>query len=217
MTLISAVLIYILYEISAVSMIKNIFNGAIILFHDKSTLVLENAELKAKVISLETKVSLLEEAIVSEHEGKKQTLAKVLSRPPDNPYDVFTVSIESGNTVKVGALAFLSNGLLVGKVSESSSKELKVKLFSTVDEKMPAILERNNVPVEIIGLGSGNFKIRVPRDISVEKEDKVLFSDSRGLAAIVEDVEMKPTDSFKEVLAKSPANIFTIELVLIEQ
>jgi len=215
--LISAVLIYVLYEISAVSMVKNVFNGAIIIFHDKSTLVEENTELKAKVISLETKVSLLEEAMVSEHEGKNMATARVLSRPPENPYDVLTLSIESGTFVKVGSLAFLPNGLLVGKISESSSKELKVKLFSTVDEKMPAILERNNVPVEIIGLGSGNFKIRVPRDVSVEKEDKILFNASKGLMAIVEDVEMKPTDSFKEVLAKSSANIFTIELVLIEQ
>ena len=81
---------------------------------------------------------------------------------------------------------------------------------------MPATLERNNVPVEIVGLGSGNFKIKVPRDVSVEKEDKIFFNNSDDLMAIVEDVTMKPTDSFKDILAKSPTNVFTIELLLIE-
>ena len=214
---ICAVLVYVLYEISAVSMVKIIFNGARIIFHNKSTLVLENKELEAKVISLETKVTFLEQAMVSEHEGKNVATARVSSRPPENPYDILTVSIETGNVPKVGSSAFLPNGLLVGKVSESSSEGADVKLFSTVDEKMPATLERNEVRVEIIGMGSGNFKIKVPRDVAVRKEDKILFSDSKGLMAIVEDVSTKPSDSFKEVLAKSPANIFTIELLLIEQ
>jgi len=213
---ISVVLIFILYEIRAVSMVKNVFTGTRILFYDKSTLIKENQELKAKVIALEAAVLLREQALVSEHEGKKQALARVLSRPPDNPYDVLTLSIESGNTVKVGSPAFLPNGLFIGKVSESSSKELKVKLFSTVGEKMAATLERNNVPVEIVGLGSGSFKMNVPRDISVEKGDKIFFRNSTDLVAVVEDVSVKPTDSFKDILAKGPANIFTIELVLIE-
>ena len=215
-TFIFGVLIFVLYQVSAWSLVKNFITSTRILFYDKSVLVVEKAALEEKVASLETKVALLEQAMVSEHEGKNMATAKVLLRPPENPYDVLTLGIESGNIVKVGSLAFLPNGILVGRVSESSATGIKVKLFSTVGEKMTATLERNNVMVEIIGIGSGNFQIRVPRDVSVEKEDKILFNNSDDLVAVVEDVSQKPTDSFKDILAKSPVNIFTIELLLIE-
>jgi len=33
--------------------------------------------------------------------------------------------------------------------------------------------------------------------------------------AVVEDIRLQPTDSFKEVLAKSPTNIFTLRFVFI--
>ncbi|MBI1974488.1 MAG: hypothetical protein HYS51_01365 [Candidatus Zambryskibacteria bacterium] len=205
-----------LYQIGVISMVKNGIASAKILFYNKSELAKENAELKERVIFLETTVTLLENNIISQHEGKNVITARVLSRPPENPYDMLTVSIESGGVAKVGSPAFLPNGLLAGRVSESSGKEAKVKLFSTVNEKTSAILERNSVPVETIGLGGGNFKVRVSRDVSVEKEDKILFSKSHDLLAVVEDISMNPTDPFKDILAKSPLNIFTIELFLIE-
>src|SRR3989344_6593125 len=75
------ILIFVLYQIRAVSLIKNAFASARILFHDKSRLIEENTELKAQVASLETKALLLENSLVSQHEGKNMSTGRVLSRP----------------------------------------------------------------------------------------------------------------------------------------
>ena len=77
------VLIFVLYQIKAISLVKNAFTGVRIIFYNKSELAKENLELKAKVISLETKVLLLENSMVSQHEGKNMSTARVLSRPPE--------------------------------------------------------------------------------------------------------------------------------------
>ena len=67
------------------------------------------------------------------------------------------------------------------------------------------------------GAGGGNFKLVLPRETEVEAGDRILSADiSSRLLAVVGDVVMKPTDSFKEVLAISPVNIFGIHFVLIK-
>ena len=42
--------------------------------------------------------------------------------------------------------------------------------------KTSAVLERHNVPVTLEGTGDGDFKVVIPREIEVEKGDKILNS-----------------------------------------
>ena len=104
----------------------------------------------------------------------------------------------------------------MGTVSEVFPKSAKVKLFSASGDETNAILERHNVPVTLIGAGGGNFRFELPRDMIVETGDRILSSDiaARHLAT-VGDVSVRPTDSFKEVLAKSPINIFALRFVFV--
>ena len=91
-----------------------------------------------------------------------------------------------------------------------------MKLFSTSGEESNAVLERGEIPVVLEGIGGGNFKITLPRDIAVERGDRILSPDiEANLVAIVEDVRLTQTDSFKTVLARSPVNIFSLRLVIV--
>ncbi len=147
--------------------------------------------------------------------GRETRMAMVLSRPPQTPYDVVIVDIGNDSSVAVGHQVLLPEGLPVGKVSEILGSQAKVKLFSAVGEETQATLERHNVPVSLRGAGGGNFTINLPRDVAVEKEDRIISSES-SLLAVVEDITIRPTDSFKEVLAKSPTNIFSLRFVIIK-
>ena len=70
--------------------------------------------------------------------------------------------------------------------------------------------------VTLVGVGAGNFKITIPRDVVVESGDRILSADvSSHLLAVVGEVNMSSTDSFKEVLAKTPANIFALRFVFV--
>ncbi|MDP3763825.1 MAG: rod shape-determining protein MreC [bacterium] len=152
--------------------------------------------------------------------GRKQNtnviVAAVLTHPPQTPYDVIIIDAGSNDSVTMGSEVSLPEGPILGVVYEVFSRKARVKLFSAAGEETDAVLERGDAPVTLIGLGGGNFKLILPRDVVVEKEDRILSADiSSRLLAVVEEIDIRSTDSFKEVLAKSPTNIFAIRFVFI--
>lgn len=199
--------------------------GAAGFFTTQSRLVEENAALREQVAALETKVLSLSRELVHESvlletlgrgRGIEAVAAAVLSRPPQTPYDIVIIDAGSREGVVNGAEVFLPEGPLLGVVSEVFLKRSRVELYSAPDLETGAVLERGNVPVTIIGRGGGNFKIVLPRDVEVERGDRIVSAGiASRLLAVVEDVTMRPTDSFKEVLAVGPANIFTFRFVLV--
>lgn len=143
-------------------------------------------------------------------------VASVLAYPPQTPYDIIIIDAGSNDSVEAGSKVFLPEGPMLGRVSEVFPNQAKVKLFSASGEETGAVLERNNVPITLIGRGGGNFKFSLPRDMAVEIGDRIVSRDiGAHLLAIVEDINVKPTDSFKKILAKSPTNIFTLRFVFV--
>ena len=83
--------------------------------------------------------------------------------------------------------------------------------------KTNAVLERGLVPVILEGAGGGNFRLILQRDMAVEVGDKILSPGiSPQILGIVGDVRLSPTDAFKEVLVRSPVNIFALTFVSVE-
>lgn len=194
-------------------------------FKTRDGLISENATFKDRLASLELELSasslrqsenerLLE--LLGRHSEAGGIAVSVLTHPPQSPYDLLVVDAGERENVILGARAFLPEGPEVGVVTQVSPSFSRVKLLSTSGEKTQAVLERNQVGVMLEGMGGGNFKIILPRETAVEVGDKVLSANLQSsLLAIVEEVNLEATDSFKEVLARSPVNIFTIRLLTI--
>lgn len=143
-------------------------------------------------------------------------LASILTYPPQTPYDIIIIDAGSNDFVALGNKVSMTEGPILGLVSEVFPRSAKVRLFTTSGEKTNAVLERNEIPVILEGVGGGNFRISLPRNIDVEKGDRILSRDlSSRLLAVVGDVSAKSTDSFKEIIAKSPANIFNLRFVFV--
>jgi cell shape-determining protein MreC len=157
--------------------------------------------------------------------NRKGITAAILVHPPETPYDILIIDIGSDNGVVVGQEVSLpanpaSDGQepKVGVVSEVYKKQSRVELFSASGEKTNAVLERNSVPVVLLGRGGGNFEFSLPRDASVVVGDKILSADiNHVLIGVVGDVEMEATDSFKKVLVVSVLNIYTENFVTVLQ
>lgn len=195
-------------------------------FSSHKKLAQENVALKEKLSSFESQALSLSgwqarENLLLELIGRKPEpntiISSVLTYPPQTPYDVVIIDVGSDDAVKVGSEVFLPEGPLIGKVSEIFPKKAKVKLLSADGEETGAILERHNVAVTLIGVGGGNLKMELPHDVAVESGDRILSADVTGrLLAIVGGIEAKPTNSFKEVLATGPLNIFNLRFVFVK-
>ncbi|MBX4181280.1 rod shape-determining protein MreC [Candidatus Parcubacteria bacterium] len=195
------------------------FAGFFSYFHSQGALIAENESLKERIASLELSERARSGEVINvlgrqaEAEG---VAATVLSAPPQSPYDTLVIDAGSSDSVGVGESVYLPEGVLLGQVSQVFGSSAKVSLFTTPDMKTTAVLERHAVPVTLDGAGGGNFRIVVPRETEVEVGDRILSADVFShYMAVVEEVIMQPTDSFKEVLARSPVNVFSIHQVLI--
>src|SRR3989344_4098296 len=168
------------------------------------------------ILNNQTEVNKLLE-LVGRKQNPNTVVAAVLTHPPQTPYDVIIIDAGSNESVTIDSEVSLPEGPILGRVSEVFSKSAKVVLFSTNGRETNAVLERDSVPVVLVGRGGGSFKITLPRDVLVEKGDRILSPDitSRLLAA-VEDISISSTDSFQEVLARSPINIFTVRFVFVD-
>ena len=195
------------------------------LFDSQKKLWEENTFLKEKVSSLELTILSLsggqtQEEVLLDLAGRKQRpeqiISTVLTRPPQTSYDTIIIDAGFRDSITLGSEVSLPEGPVLGLVSEVLPRSSKVKLFSSNGEETSAILERGSVPVILIGSGGGNFKIVLPQDVVVEKGDRILSADTTSrLVAIVGEVSVSSTDSFKEVLAKSPTNIFGLRFVFV--
>jgi cell shape-determining protein MreC len=211
---------------SAENRFSNALSGTGGFFHSKNSLINENADLKSRIASLELEKSTLllaqdENARLLELLGRRArplgVMATVLTHPPQSPYDLLIVDAGSNDGLAVGASAGLPEGPKLGLVEEVFPRYARIKLFTTPGERTEAVLERRQLPVTLEGSGGGNFRINVPRDTEVLVGDRVLSSGLvASLLAVVEEVNLEATDSFKEVLARSPANIFKVRHINIE-
>jgi cell shape-determining protein MreC len=201
-------------------------------FYSKDALIKENQTLKDKLVSEE--ILLASTRTLSDTENNflknigrspdsKIVTAAVLVHPPETPYDVLIIDVGTDSGVQVGQEVALpmdsSTGLpgpKIGTVSEVYKKNSKVTLYSANGQKTNAILERNSIPVQLVGRGGGNFEFSLPRDASVAVGDKILSADiTRALVGVVSDIEEQSTDSFKKVLVISAANVYTDNFVTI--
>jgi len=199
--------------------------NSVAFFSSQKSLVAEIASLKERLYFMETEILSLSNGRVQEEvlfdllgrkERAEEVVAAVLSRPSQTPYDVIIIDAGSSDSISVGSQVLLPEGPILGLVSEVFPTSAKVKLFSANGEETNAILERNQLPITLMGTGGGNFRLALPRDVEIEKGDRILFPDiSSRLVATVGEIVTKPTDSFKEVLARSPTNIFSFRFVFV--
>jgi len=201
------------------------FRNLATFFKSKNALIEENQILRDKLASSElTNVSL---QTISDAENSllvnfgrastnKLIASAVLVHPPQTPYDSLIVDAGAVDGVSLDAVVSLPEGPKIGTVIEVFNKSARVKLYSSNGEKTNAVLERSNVPVSLLGRGGGNFEIALPRDVAVEVGDKILSGSlAPTIIGVVGDIEMKPTDSFKKIMVRSVANIYTMRFVVI--
>ncbi|MDO8424223.1 MAG: rod shape-determining protein MreC [bacterium] len=195
------------------------------IFRSRQALLSENTRLKDRLSSLELELSsrppaqeennaLLE--LLGRRAESGGIAASVLVRPPQTPYDIILIDAGQNDGVTLGSEVTLAEGPVLGKVSELFPGSAKARLFSSAGEKTNAVLERSGLAITLEGAGGGNFKVVVPRETPVEMGDRILSADifSR-LLAVVEEVEIEQTDSFKRVLARGPVNLFNMRFVII--
>ena len=217
------------------------FSGMGTYFYSKSSLLLQNEDLKTKLSEQETRMSnynsVLDENLkIKEILGRKNEkvsliLAGILSKPNQSPYDTLTVDIGAKNGVSIGQRVFALGNAPIGRIAEVYPNTAKVVLYSNPGEVTEVVipgkpvLNANGVTtaggdtfMQIIGRGGGNFEMILPRDFVLEKgTEAVLPGIIPYIIGTVQTIISDPRDSFQKALLVSPVNIQELKFVEIEK
>ncbi|MFA5934875.1 MAG: rod shape-determining protein MreC [Candidatus Paceibacterota bacterium] len=206
-----------------ISISNSILNNGLLLSSKKS-LIKENEVLKEQ-ISKGEKDRIIFDLVKKENEELKDilnrksnknnyVLGSVLIKPFLSPYDTLIIDVGSSDGIKIGSKVLADGNSFIGYVSEVYSNTSKVVLYSSYGEKIPVLIGQNNIEKEALGIGAGNFKVEMPRESDVKEGDTIIIpSVSSNIFGVVEKVQFKATDSFQNVLFKSPVNISELKWV----
>ncbi len=193
-------------------------------FKSKETLINDKIALEQRLF-LSGNMLAINETLTAENESLKDllgrkninlntTLASVLVKPPQIPYDLLIIDVGEDYGLKIGDKVIANANIYIGEVSEVYPHSAKIILYSTPGRKLSIVLGTNSVSAEAVGVGGGNFNIFLPREVEVKEGDIVVIpAINLNVFGIVEKVNFKETDSFQTVLFKSPVNISELRFV----
>ncbi len=187
---------------------------------NQNNLLLEEELKEARHLLLELELTKAENSHLRESLGMKgvfedSTLAYVLVKPNNSLYDILVLDAGIGEGVRVGDMVRYGNSIIIGEIVGVEERTSKAKLFSTPDEQSEVVIG-GSLAATAVGQGGGNFKILLPRDITVKEGMAVRLSNfPRTLIGFVEVIEKQQSDSFQDVYVKSPINMNEVETVFI--
>lgn len=195
-------------------------------FSSKTRLERENRELRQELFE-KNAAQLSFETIRAENEElktsleraskKKLLLAYVLKRPGFSPYDTFIIDAGNVDGIKVNERVNVGGDAAIGYVKEVFENTALVRLYSSPAEEIDVRIEGvTKTAVQAIGRGSGNFEIKIPRDLEVEIGSTVLLAGTTEVLGVVEDKEADIAHSLQTLYFRFPFNIQTIERVYVE-
>lgn len=166
---------------------RGIFSG----ISEISSLRSQNAELaeklrqsqidKSNYEELKAENEILKKQIGFKEQVKDRELipAKIINREPTTFLDNIIIDKGSDDGITSG-LAVVSNGALVGRISEVLSNQSKVTLITSKDSVIQAMLQTNRDMGVLRGGLSGETLENIPQDVNVADKEGVVTSGLGG-------------------------------------
>ncbi len=166
------------------------------------------------IIALEAENSQLKEFFNRSTDKEQMTLAAVLVRPPQTPYDSIVIDAGSIMGVMEGDIIYADMNYAIGRVSSVSERTSIVTLFSSSGQKASVLVGTSTTAVMAEGRGGGNYYIKVPRNIQIVPGDPVVWPDIQTiLLGTVDIVDTGNGDAYSHIYFKSPVNINSLRYV----
>lgn len=177
----------------------------------------ENAALGSENEALIQKIASLESLLGPSggtHLAQANSIAGVLSRPPETPYDTLIVDKGTKAGVRVGQEAFGSGHVPIGVVSAVTSDFARVTLFSAPGMSVSARLGIHELPFTLTGAGGGALTGVVTRSTQFAVGDTV-FVDGPGAEPVgkVVRIDDDPTAPSVTLQIQPAVNLFSLSWV----
>lgn len=193
------------------------------LFSSKAALQDKNNQLQQELLAKDAELAD-QEILVKENADLKamwhfknetgNILARVMSKPPFTPYDVFVVDAGEGQGVEVGNRVMIGQ-IYIGTVTSVSSDSSLITLLSTSDGAHEAYIGDDALPVTLNGRGGGNFETTLPLGSKISVGDLVItyYSQTPYQIGTVSKIIDNEDNTFMTVLLTLPFNLYSLSHV----
>lgn len=193
------------------------------LFSSKASLQNKNNQLEQELLEKDTKLAD-QEILVKENADLKamlhfknetgNILARVMSKPPFTPYDVFVVDVGEESGVVVGNRVMIGQ-IYIGTITSVSSDSSLITLLSTSDNASEAYIGDEALPVTLNGRGGGNFETTLPLGSKVSEGDLVVtyYSQTPYQIGTISKIIDNEDNTFMTVLLTLPFNLYSLSHV----
>lgn len=145
------------------------------------------------------------------------TLAHVLTLPNRSFYDTITIDAGRSEGIREEQTAYAFGEIALGTISSVSEHSATVLLLSAPQRQSAGTAVGTNVAVTLIGRGSGEYEVRMPRDVHFEVGNQIAYqSVDAVIVATVERIVTDPRDPFQRLLAKAPVNLQALKWVVVK-
>jgi len=195
-------------------------------FSLKQSLIRENARLNDALDSV-----LLEaysrERLRAENEELKTALgraderelllARVLATPGRSPYDTLVIDVGSDHGLREGMKVSIDGDFAVGAVSRVAKKSAVVELFSSYGNELSVTVGTSSLPAIAKGEGGGNFRITLPKGVSIAVDDLVAIpSFAPQYIGAIEAIEHREGGSLQDLYIRVPFNTHELVWVFVD-
>jgi len=145
---------------------------------------------------------------------RPKNVGVVVARPIQTPYDTITVRLDSIHSVSEGDIAYAFGDIAIGRAVETTNSTVKIQLYTTPGISTIALIEGQQLFVDLQGRGGGTFIGQIPREILVREGDVLLMpSLGNSLIGVVDFISFDPRDPFQTLFVRSPINYHQIKYV----
>ncbi len=172
------------------------------LVRDREALQLEIETLTNQVVTLQAE-DLTEQRLREENERLRsllgateevRTVAAVIARPGELPYDLLQIDQGSEAGIVVGAPVFVGEDRVIGVVSHVAPLYSFVQLITSPAFQATAFVSGPDIVVRMEGLGGGVARVLVPQGIDMTVGDLVFLpSVVPGVFGHISYIESQPT------------------------
>ncbi len=149
---------------------------------------------------------------------KSLVLGVVLARPPRTPYDSLLIDIGEDEGLMPGDVVYAEQDYIIGIVTDVFKATSVVTLLSAPDQKVDVLLGSTTIPVVAEGRGSGNFYIKVPKNIQITTGDQIVAPAIHNkIIGTAERVDSDEGEAYSYVYFKTPVNLYSLHYVQVKK
>lgn len=184
-------------------------------FRNRATLISEISQLRSDLASTNGDRFNVE-ALAKEnlelrdllgYAGEERTLAGIIGRPGDLPYDALMIDQGSTNGIVEGAPVYIGGNTVIGLVKNVTAHASLVELVTSPGFEATVYIIGPDIYTNAVGMGGGQLRVGVPQGISLSEGDLVVLpSVASGVYGAISTVQSEATrpEQYGFVSPKTP-------------